>query len=316
MAHGTDGQPLWARDLTRPTDRPGDASGGGLAVADGRLFVTTGFGELHALDPETGGVLWTQRFDAPVAGAPTVRGDLVYVVSRDSRAFAVRVDDGRLHWQLPVTPSGAVTVNGAGPAVTERLAIFPFGSTELVATLRRGGVRVWGATLAGERRGRAYAGFSDISSDPVVDGDRLYAGSAAGRVAAFDLRSGERIWTATEGALSPVWPVGDAVFLVSDQAQLVRLDAATGAPVWAVDLPYYRDPREKRRKGVFAHYGPVLAGGRLVVASDDGALRYFDPRDGSLVGRAAIPGGASTNPVVAGRTLYLVTRRGELLAYR
>ena len=316
MAHSTAGAALWARSLVPAADRPGDATGGGLAYGAGRLFVTTGFGELHALDPASGAVIWTQDFDAPVDGAPTVAGDLVYVASRDSRAFAVRTDNGRLEWQLPGAPTPSSTIGGAGPAVTDRLAIFPFGSAELVATLRQGGVRVWSATIAGQRRGRAYAGFSDITGDPVVDGGTIYAGSPAGRIAALDARSGERLWTATEGAMSPVWPVGGSVFAVTDAGQLVRLDGADGSTIWAVDLPYFQSDRFRRRQAVFAHYGPVLAGGRLIVASDDGQIRSFDPRDGRLLSAVPIRGGATTNPVIVGGTLYLVSGNGQLQAFR
>ncbi len=54
---------------------------------------------------------------------------------------------------------------------------------------------------------------------------------------------------------------GGSVFLVSDQAELVRLDAATGQEIWVKDLPYFRRDRGKRRKAIFAYFGPVLAGG-------------------------------------------------------
>ncbi|MEM1429586.1 MAG: PQQ-binding-like beta-propeller repeat protein [Pseudomonadota bacterium] len=316
MAHGASGARLWSASLVPPSERARDATGGGIAYGNGRLFVTTGFGQLHALDPETGRTLWTQRFDAPVDGAPTVFGDLVYVTSRDTRAFAVRVDNGRLEWQLPGAPTPSSILGGAGPAVTDRIVVFPFGSAELVATLRRGGVRVWSATLAGQRRGRAFAGFSDITGDPVVDGARIYAGSPSGRIAALNAADGERIWTATEGAMSPVWPTGGSVFAVTDIGQLVRLDAADGSPIWAVDLPYFINERPRRRQGVFAHHGPVLAGGRLIVASDDGFLRSFDPRDGRLLSSVEIRGGATTSPVIVNNTLYVVSTGGRLHAFR
>ena len=38
------------------------------------------------------------------------------------------------------------------------------------------------------------------------------------------------------------------------------------------DIP----PKAKRRKAVTAHFGPVLAGGRLLVAGGDGQLRLFE----------------------------------------
>ena len=37
---------------------------------------------------------------------------------------------------------------------------------------------------------------------------------------------------------------------------------------------------------------------------------------GDLVGQATLPGGATTNPVVAGGTLYVVSARGQLHAFR
>ncbi|SIO28907.1 Outer membrane protein assembly factor BamB, contains PQQ-like beta-propeller repeat [Rhodovulum sp. ES.010] len=315
-AVSTGGQTLWTADLTLPSERSADASGGGLAVGGGRLFATTGFGTLVALDPATGAELWTQRTDAPVTGAPAYRDGLVYVVSRDNRAWAVKADNGRLQWQLPGTPTPSGLLGAAAPAISDRLAIFPFGSAELVATLRQSGVRVWQASVAGERRGFVYATVSDIIADPVIAGDVVYSGNQSGRAVALDANSGERLWTAEEGAYGALLPVGGAVFMVSDQAELVRLDAETGAVIWTRELPYFKRERSKRWKAVHAHYGPVLAGGRLWVASDDGLLRAFSPESGAETGAVELPGGAATRPAVAGGTLYVVSTPGQLHAFR
>ena len=66
----------------------------------------------------------------------------------------------------------------------------------------------------------------------------------------------------------------------------------------------------------FANYGPVLAGGRLIVPSSDGTLRQFDPVSGALLAEMPLPGGAASNPVVAGGVLYLMTGDGQLAAFR
>nr|WP_255596757.1 PQQ-like beta-propeller repeat protein [Cognatishimia sp. MH4019] len=315
-ATSTSGEQIWSRDLTPPMDRSSDASGGGLAVAGDTVFVTTGFGELSALDVATGAEKWVQELDGATTGAPTVSDGLVYVISRDSQGWAINADTGRIEWSVTGTPSPSNMVGGAGPVVGDKLAVFAFGSGELVGAFRKGGVQVWNSSVSGARQGRAYTTVTDITGDPVIDGDVIYAANQSGRIVALNAGSGERIWTAKEGAYSPVWPSDNAVFLASDEGKLVRLEAATGAEVWSVDLPYFKKERPRRKKAVFAHYGPVLAGGRLIVASSDGLIRSFDPVSGALISTVDIPGGATTNPVVVNGTLYVVSGRGTLHAYR
>jgi outer membrane protein assembly factor BamB len=60
----------------------------------------------------------------------------------------------------------------------------------------------------------------------------------------------------------------------------------------------------------------VLAGGRLVIASGDGTLRMFNPTDGTLVGTTQLPGGAASAPALVGGSLYVVSEKGQLHAFR
>ena len=315
-ATSTAGATLWAADVSPRVDGGNDASGGGLAVADARVFVTTGFGELTVLDAATGAESWTQDLDAPAGSAPTVFGDLVYVVSRNSVAWAIDVETGRVRWQLSGTPSVGNFAGGAGVAVNSEIAVFPFPSGEVLGAFPKGGLQRWSNVVTGERLGSAAAKISDIAADPVIDGDVVYAGNVSGRLVAMDVASGDRRWTSSEGAVSPVWASGGSVFLVNDINELVRLDASNGTPVWRVDLPNVIERRFGSFQELHANYGPVLAGGRLIVASSDGVIRQFDPTSGALIGTLELPAGAASNPVVAGGTLYVVNKDGQLVAFR
>ncbi len=314
-ATSVSGSRLWSRDLVPPLERADDASGGGLAVVDGTLYVTTGYGELHALDPATGRTRWVQRLDAPIT-TPKVAGGLVYVVSRDNRAWALDASDGRIRWELPAAPAPSVMATSPAPAVTDRSVILPFGSGEIVNALRESGTRLWGANVGGARRGVAYNTVGDITGDPLVAGGTIYAGTSAGRMIALSEASGERLWTAGEGAMSPLVLAGGSLFAVTDRAQLLRMDAVTGAVIWRTDLPLYRTARLKRRQGMYAHFGPVLAGGRLWIASSDGALRSFHPVTGALANSIELPDGAASRPIAFGNALYVVDRSGTLHAFR
>ncbi|MEM8850816.1 MAG: PQQ-binding-like beta-propeller repeat protein [Pseudomonadota bacterium] len=315
VATGLSGARIWSRSLVPSFERDSEASGGGLAVAGGLVFGSTGYGELHALDAATGAERWVQRLDAPIT-TPKVVDGAVYVVSRDGRAWSIDAETGRIRWDVPSQPSTTVMAIAPAPAVTERLTIFPFGSGELQAVLRQTGLRVWGGAVSGQRPGVAYGGIGDITGDPVVADGVLYAGTAAGRIVALEVASGTRVWTATDGAVSPITVAGGSAFAITDRAQLLRMDARTGEALWRQDLPFYRARRLARREGIFAHYGPVLAGGRLWVASSDGTLRGFDPATGALQAQASIPGGAASRPIAFGDVLYVTGRDGQLHAYR
>ncbi|MCD9147617.1 PQQ-like beta-propeller repeat protein [Pseudophaeobacter flagellatus] len=310
------GQVLWASDLLPARDSEGQATGGGMAYADGVLYISSGYGVLTALDAASGKQIWRQELDATGSGEPRVSDGLVYLVAGDDTGWAVHAKDGRIAWQVEGAPSPSNVLGAPAPVLTKDLVIFAFGSGDLVATFRRGGLRRWSASVAGQRTGSTLARISDVTGSPVLVGQRAYVGNHSGRTVAFDTASGDRIWTAQQGAIGPVWPVGNSLFQISDRNQLLRLNADSGETLWAVDLPGYLKDKPGKRSEIVAHYGPLLAGGQIVVASNDGLLRFFDPRDGSQIRSVEVPGGATAAPVVAGNTLYVVTSKGNLLAYR
>ncbi|MEY8838594.1 PQQ-binding-like beta-propeller repeat protein, partial [Cribrihabitans sp. XS_ASV171] len=201
-------------------------------------------------------------------------------------------------------------------ALSDDLVVFAFGSGDISANFKRGGVRRWNSAVTGRTPGRAAARIGDVTGAPVISGSSVYVGNHSGRTVAFGMETGERLWTTDEGALGPVWPAGDSIFLVSDRSRLLRLDAASGETVWAVNLPGFVKDKPRKRGAVYAHYGPILAGGRIVVASSDGMLRFFSPESGALTHQVEIPDGATTAPVVAGGTLYVVSKDGQLHAFR
>lgn len=317
QATAVTGEVLWRADLTPPADDPADGSGGGIATDGATVYVATGFGRVTALDAATGAVRWVQALEAAGTSAPTVADGVVHVVSRDSRAWAIEAGNGRVRWVFSGIPAVAGFAGGAGAAVAPGQVIFPFPSGEVVSVFAEGGLEKWSTIVAGARLGNAAArATTDIGGDPVVDGGRVYVGNVSGRIVALDLGTGERLWTATQGATGGVWPVGGSVFAINDLNEVVRVDADTGETVWRVALPVAIEGNWVRAERRFAHYGPIVAGGRVIVASSDGGLRFLDPVSGALLGEIAVPGGAASAPVVAGGVLYVLGGDGTLHAFR
>ena len=312
------GATLWQQDLTADFDLGGGLSGGGLSATAGRVYATTGYGEVVALDAASGAVVWRQRLDSPASGAPTVVGNTVFLTSTDGTGWGVRADTGRVLWHL--AGAGAVDAfamdGGAAPAVDGSTVIFPFTSGLLMAAAADTGASLWTTAIDGERLGRAFANMGDITGDPVVTGGMVYVGTEGGRTGAYREDTGERVWTANEGALNPPLVVGGSVFVVNDEARLVRLDAADGSVIWSVQMPYFLKTRPTRISAISAHYGPLLAGGHILVASSDGLLRLFSAADGTLVAQVPVPGGVAAPPALAGGLVFIVSGKGQLLAFR
>ena len=315
-ATGRNGGVLWQADIRPDWAGRGVTSGGGLALGSGRLFVTSAYGALMAMDPASGAVVWSRRFEAPLTAPPTVADGRVFIVGADGTGWALDAADGRVLWQLPGVPSSAGMVGGAGPAVSGGRVLMPFATGDIVGAAAGTGVQAWRTRVAGQRLGRTAALVTDIAGEPVAVDGTVFVGNRSGRVAALDAATGAIRWTAREGAFGPVWPAGDSLFLISDQGELVRLQARDGERVWGVPLGHFIEARERRRAETVAHFGPVLAGGRLLVASSDGLLRSFDPASGALLAETQLPGAATSRPIVVERTLYLVTRDGRLHALR
>jgi outer membrane protein assembly factor BamB len=310
------GEILWQANVA-PSDDASDASGGGLAVDGDTLYVASSFGSLIALDVETGTQRWKQKLNAAGVTAPTVAGGIVYLVGGDSRAWAINSSTGRINWTLSGVPAEQSLAGGSSPAVGRSLAIFPFANGDVQAVFRRGGFNRWNASVSGKREGFAISQISEIASDPVINGGRVYVGNFSGRIAAFNGTTGSRVWTSEQGAIGTIIPVGrNDLFTISDQNQLMRLSAKDGSVIWSKQLPHFLNENEKRRSDVVAHYGPVLAGGRLIVASSDGLLRQFSVTDGAALASVSVAGGAASNPIVVDEVLYVVTAKGQLAAFR
>lgn len=316
-ALSTGGGLLWQSNLTADFDKGGGVSGGGLASNGAQVFASTAYGEVVAMDAKSGAVVWRQRIDAPAIGAPAIEGNRVYVSGRDGSAWALDTANGKVVWQVFGAPGKSGWLGSAAPTVGDSVVYFPSNSGDLMAVLKPGGgTPVWHSSAAGKRLGRAYASSFDITGDAALVGNTLYAGTGAGRTVAMDAGSGQLIWAAPEGAMGPLAVAGGSVFMVNDEARLVRVDAGDGSLIWSVEMPYFENEKPKKRQAITAHYGPVLAGNRLWVASSDGKLSAFSPTDGALVYQTEMPGGAAAQPAVAGGVLYVVTTKGQVVAFR
>jgi outer membrane protein assembly factor BamB len=288
--------------------------GGGTAFDDNRLFVTTGFGDLFALDPKTGRHLWKQALGVPIVNAPVANGGRVFVSSQDNHFYALAQNDGRKLWDHQAISESAGILESTSAAVAGDFVIAPYSSGELYALSVQNGRPAWSDTLTASGNLTALSDLDDIAGRPVVDRDMVFAISHAGVMVAINLNNGERVWSRDVGGVQTPWAAGDYVYVTTTEGQLLCLTRKEGKVRWLHQLQHWED--QDNKSGVIFWAGPVLVSNRLVLVSSIGTAISISPYTGELMGKTDIPDGAYIAPVVANGTLYLLTNDAQLVALR
>jgi outer membrane protein assembly factor BamB len=324
------GRRVWEVDV-RPKGkddrRDRDAYGGGLAYAGGKLFVTSGYRLITALDAKTGRQLWVTRTDAPLHGAPNVADGRIFTVTLDDELLAFDTDKGQPLWNYQAIIEPARILAASSPAIDGSTIVSGFGSGELVAQNAPNGNDLWGpVALSQSSRNNALSEIRDIAGRPVIYKGDVYAASHAGLFAAIDMRTGTQRWSLPISSQTTPWAAGDVVYVISTAGQLVCVARDSGQVYWVQDLNAppptntltTRGRRRKQPKAPKKAYwsGPILASNRLIVVSSNGDLRALDPKTGDTQRTIKLGAPAMQTPIAAGNMLYVVTEKAELIAIR
>lgn len=311
-----------ASGARRWTTRVGDAGnasararfGGGVSAEAGTVYATSGLGDVAAIDGATGAVRWTVRPSGPLRGAPTVAFGNVFVMSQDNQIFALRASDGNIEWQESGSIAPGSVFGVAAPAAGQGTIIAGYSSGELNAYRYENGRPLWNDALARTSIAATVSTLADIDADPVIDRGRVFAIGQGGRMAAYELISGQRVWELNLTGISTPWVAGEWVFVMADDGRLFCITRATGRIRWIGQLPRWRD--EEDRKGPIRWTGPVLAGGRLLLVSSDGRMAQVSAADGTVQSISEISGPTRLAPLVANGTLYVMDDSGRITAWR
>lgn len=310
----SNGAKLWSTRLADAKGNKAALFGGGVSYDNGRLYATTGVGDAAALDAATGAVAWKKRPGGPLRGAPTVAEGSVYVVSQDNQLFALKADTGDTIWNEAATLETAGVFGVAAPAMAQGTVVAGFSSGELTAYRYENGRAVWQDALSRTSISTAVASLSDIDAAPVIDQGRVYAVGQGGRMVAMELVTGQRLWELNIAGISTPWVAGEWLFVVTDEAKLLCIARASGKIRWVAQLPRWKD--EKDKKGPISWTGPVLAGGRLLLASSRGQLVNVRVEDGQLGTGVKLGEAVFLPPVVAQNTLIVLDNSGRISAWR
>lgn len=309
------GEVLWRVRLEpRNEGDDDDMTSGGIALAAGRLYVTTGFAEVFALDASNGKEIWRRTMNGPMRAAPTIFKGRVFVVTIANETHALDSRDGRTLWSHVGIAESAGLLGGASPAAEGSVVITSYSSGEIVALRIENGRVIWSDSLTALRRTDPVSTLAHIRGRTVIDRGRVIVSANSGRTVAIDLRTGSRLWEQNIGSADGPWVAGEFIYLLSTEGELVCLARRNGGIRWVRQLQAFKD--EKDREDPIYWSGPVLAGDRVLVGGSNGELWSVSPYTGRLLGRIDASGAIYLPVVVARDTVYVLTDDADLIALR
>lgn len=304
-----DGSLLWSVD-SLPEGRSSEAMGGGVSYDNGMVFCATSFGELLALQAQDGKILWRKSLGAPSRVAPTIQDGKVYALTINNETHAFTAMTGDSLWNHAGISEAAGILGGASPAVGDRIVVSAYSSGEIFGFQTHTGQPIWGDILNPALRIDSVASIAHIRARPIISGGIVYIISHGGQMVAIDLKTGSRVWQRELGGIRSPALIGDSIFLVTNDADLVCVKKTTGQIHWATALP--KVDSEKRP---ILWAGPIVAGDSLVLAGSNGQLLFASLQNGTTIKTLNMEMGASLSPIVADGALYVLTDDANIIKY-
>ncbi|MBI4989750.1 MAG: outer membrane protein assembly factor BamB [Rhodocyclales bacterium] len=296
LARFDNGGQVWRINAGQPIS-------GGVG-ADGRLVVVaTAKGEVLAFD-NTGKALWTARVTSEVLAAPQIAEGLVLVRSGDNRIFGLDAADGKRKWVYQRSTPALSLRSNVGVTVAGKAALAGFPGGKLVAIALNNGAAIWEATVAMPKGATELERVSDVTSAPVVAGREVCAAAYQGRIACFDLASGNHLWSRDMSSAAGIDVDARNVYVTDEKGAVHALDRANGATMWKQDKLFMRHVSR-----------PIALSSHVAVGDYQGVVHLLRRDNGAFAARYSTDSsGISAEPQLIERGFLMQTRNGGLYA--
>ena len=282
----------------------GQRISGGVGAGAGLVLLGTPRGEVLAFE-RSGKALWKAQVSGEVLAPPETQEGIVVARAGDGRIYGLDAASGKQKWiyQRATPPLSVRTHAGL---VLDRGAVFVgFPGGRLVALALANGSIGWDTVVALPRGATELERVADITSLPVVDGQRVCAVAFQGRVACLDATRGTVLWTRDVSSLGGLAADARNVYITDDKNAVVALDKTSGASLWRQDKLLNRRVT-----------GPLALGRHVVVGDLEGYVHLISREDGAFAARIATDGSAIAAPPAAldSNTFVVQTRNGGIYA--
>ena len=253
---------------------------GGLSYFNKKLIFVDGYGQIIAINSDSGEIIWKNSLPFPILSAPLIYRGFVYFISADNRIFALDFETGANSWSYQTTVEAKKSIYTASPVAFENIIIAPFSNGELIAFKYDNGQPLW-SDIASKISIISNFDIKDISANPVVSSANIYTLGSNGKFLSINLINGKRNWiTDISGTRTPIIS-GNQIYLLNNDSKLICLNKKTGEIYWITQLEKYKG--SEKIKNLNLWLGPYALNNNLYLVSYFGELLKIDPKSGKLL---------------------------------
>ena len=279
---------------------------GGPGLDDRHIYMGTIDGRVIAYDRESGVELWNAQVSSEVLAPPASADGIVVVRCIDGRVFGLDDVSGRRTWIYDHSVPLLTLRGNANLLVRAGIAFVGYDDGSVVSLRVADGTVVWDQTVVSPEGRTELDRLSDIGTQMVIVASDLIVSSYKNRLVSLAADSGRLLWFKDISSAGGV--VVDRIRLAVSDKEDNRwmLDRRNGSTTWKVD--------RMSNRGLTR---PAFYGNYVVVGDMEGYLHWLDSDLGAFVARVrAGKKGFAAAPLTVGTTLYVLTMKGELVAYR
>jgi outer membrane protein assembly factor BamB len=288
------GKQEWKIDTATPLSA-------GVGASVDSEYVGTAKGEVIAFD-DNGKKRWSAQLSSAVLGVPKAAEGLVVVRTEDGHIYGLNDADGKQKWMYQRVLPALILRSQASLLIIKGAIFAGYPGGKLVALSLDTGNVGWEVNVAVPRGSSEIERVSDVTSMPVIDDKQVCAASYQGRVACFEIHTGNLIWAKDISSTAGLTMDDTNVYISDDKGAVVALDKTTGAGVWKQNKLRARRLTTPRRVGDY-----------LAVGDFEGYVHLLALDDGHFVGRIATDGSAIiSQPQERNGNLIVQTAKGGI----
>ena len=278
---------------------------GGFALNKKILLITTGLGNIYAVNLKNGNIIWNKKLLVQFSRPPLVFKDKVFVVSDDNQTFAVSIENGNLVWSHSGNLEEVSIIGGSKPVIFNNVIIVSYSSGEIYALKVSDGTLLWFDNITS---GNYFnkSSLNDIQSPISIVDDKVFVPSFSDKFIAYEIKSGKEIWNLKLSSVNPVVVSGRVIYLVDTSGRLLCIDNENGKLLWAVQLKISLKGEE------IVWYGPLLSSNKLILGNSQGKVISISPFTGKLLSKIDFSEELVANPIHLGEKIILISKKGTL----